>query len=157
MKIDLDQVSEKKIVGATFDKDPIMYILTHGGLHCFFQKSKSEVKTLSMAPHKAVAKWMAEKAEPKIKWNEDMVKSEDLMKSDIDLYSKLLAYFATPIQTDFPDSPLYVTFNTETDDIGLSKKEDLQKLSYTDKSKMVVRNISLNSLPDVLLSHKDFR
>lgn len=154
MKIDSDQVKEKRIVGHTHDKDPIMYVLTHGGLHCFFQKSNSGIKTLSMAPHKGVARWMAEKAEPKIKW-ESMEKSEDLTKSD-DLYDKLLAYFATPVLTDFPNSPLYVGFNTANDAIGLYKSEDLKKMPYSEKQIMVVRNIALNSMPDLLLHHKDF-
>lgn len=156
MKIETEHVAEKKIVGETHDKDPVYYIVTHGGLHCFFQKTKNEIKTLAMAPHKAVARWMAEKSEPKIKWSEEIEKSEDLMKSDLDLYSILLAYLATPVTTDFPKSPLYIAFNTESSDMFLYKKEELVELPYDQKVNLIVRNVALDSSPDILLKHKDF-
>lgn len=157
MKIENEHVSEKKIVGETQDKEPILYILTHGGLHCFFQKSKDGIKTLAMAPHKAMAQWMAEKADPKIKWIGEMSKSENLFKSDSDLHDKLLAFFAIPLVTDFPKSPLYVGFDTSNGNINLYKKEDLIKMSYNDKVNFIIRNIALDSFPDLLLNHGDFK
>lgn len=69
MKISDDQIQEKKVVGTTKDGNPVVYILTKGGLHAFFGQTENGIEALAAAPHIAIAKYFAEKKHG-VKWNE---------------------------------------------------------------------------------------
>jgi hypothetical protein len=81
MKIDKDQIAETFIAGKTKDGKNIVYVATHGGLHAFFCKDENgDISAIGAAPHKSIAKFLAEKKESGIKWNEELDKSEELGK-----------------------------------------------------------------------------
>lgn len=81
MKIDKDQMAETFIAGKTSDGRNVVYVATHGGLHAFFCKDKEgNISAIGAAPHRAISRFLAEKKEPGIKWNEEFNKSENLQK-----------------------------------------------------------------------------
>ena len=77
MVINPNQIKEKKIVGQTSDGQPVLMVLTHGGLYAFFTRKNGSIETLSTGAHRGIASWMAEKREPTIKWNAEFLKSEE--------------------------------------------------------------------------------
>ncbi len=72
MNITPDQIKTKQIAGKTDDGNPVLYILTHGGLHAFFTKKEGKVEALAAAPHKGIAQWMADQ-KAKVKWDDDFI------------------------------------------------------------------------------------
>lgn len=127
MKIDKDQIAETFIAGKTKDGKNIVYVATHGGLHAFFCKDEDgNVSSIGAAPHKAIARFLAEKKEPGIKWNEDFNKSEDLQKMGLKgdwkkegykiFYGKPYSDHLGTVHTIHVIPPKVKNFNPEIDD-----------------------------------------
>jgi hypothetical protein len=70
--IESHHIEEKSVVGKnTRNGTPVVYIKTHGGLHCFFANMDGVIRCVGAAPHKAIAKFLAEKRFPGFfKWSE---------------------------------------------------------------------------------------
>jgi hypothetical protein len=164
MKIEPSQIAEKKSVGKTSDGQPVVMILTHGGLYAFFTKDEGQIETLGLAPHKAIAAWMSEK-KCDITWNDGFLKSEgseyeELTKSEAGLFKKLRKTMLSPVLTSSPikmDGYYYI-YNTNTFDIGLMHKADiatgLRKGEISPLS--LVRLATLEEPVGVLKMHKEF-
>lgn len=57
------QVSHKRQIGK-LGSDPVWEIATIGGLHLVVAMRKGKAETLGIGPHRAVARFLAEKREP---------------------------------------------------------------------------------------------
>lgn len=164
MKIDESMIMSKKVVGARSGNRPVVMIVTHGGLYAFFCKnSKNEVETLGMAPHKAIASWMAEKQARDIEWKDDFSKSEDnmssLKKSRNDDYLKLREIiFSNTLLKSEMNSDQYLVYDTRNITIGVfSKTEILGMIKSRDvHPESFVRNINLSEPVSFLSEHREF-
>lgn len=76
MNIPANQISYKKQIGK-LDGDPIIEMATKGGLHLIIASRKGKAETLGTGSHRAIARHIAEKKEPKIEWTE-LAKSDQL-------------------------------------------------------------------------------
>lgn len=165
MKIEDHMIAKKDHVGNRKDGSPVIMIVTHGGLYAFFSKSKKgDVETLGMAPHPAIASWMAEKKAKDIDWNKDFHKNEDyfgesLKKNQNNDYSRLRsALFAPILKKSAEKSDYYIIYDTKSITIGIMHKKEIQKmLDDGDLYKhSFVRNINMNEDVEFISSHKDF-
>jgi hypothetical protein len=79
MDIKPNLVKTKSVAGYDADGKPIVYVLTHGGLHAFFGRTTATgYEALGTGPLREVAKFIAEKRRPGLTWNEEfLIKSED--------------------------------------------------------------------------------
>lgn len=72
--ISSEQISYRKKVG-TLDGNSVIELATKGGLHLIVMAKLGKVETIGTGPHRAVARHIALKRHPGIKWS-------DLNKSD---------------------------------------------------------------------------
>ena len=165
MIIDNNMIAEKHVVGKTRADTPVLYIMTHGGLHGFFTKSQDgAVETLATAPHKAIAAWMAEKKSGGIQWQKDFKKTEQgfdsLQKSQHSRFEKFRTLLFDKRTTLLEKSDFYLVYDTKRTMIGLlSKSEILERMTEKGikKSEIIIRNASLSDTPDLLSLHGDFK
>lgn len=164
MKIDEKSILSKEIVGLTSEGNPVLLVVTHGGLYAFFTKKEDKIETLSMAPQVAIGAWMAEKKET-IKWNDGFLKSEkyqynNLIKSEGEMFKKLRKAMMSPTLNlnCVKEEGYYYIYDTSTFDIGIMHKEDikwgLQKKEISDLC--LVRNLTLAEPIYVIRNHKEF-
>lgn len=135
MKIPPEEIEIKKLAGTSGDGDPVLYVLSKGGLHAFFTKTKDEVKSLGAAPHRAIATWLAEQHDPKIKWNEEfMAKGEDfvddLQKSEANKFMQLRKALFAPVP-DLPepryDYDAYLVYGVREKTFSISSAEEVRE------------------------------
>ena len=88
MNIKANEIEYKKQIG-TLEHDPVVEIGMKGGLHLIVAVRKSRTETLGAGPHRAVARHIARKREPKIEITE-LSKSDDL---DLSLFAGVLAKY----------------------------------------------------------------
>jgi hypothetical protein len=74
MNITEKHIASKKRIGSLKGR-PVVEVLTTGGLHLVVTEEGGKLKTLGTGPHRAVARWVAQKREP------DLLVTE-LSKSD---------------------------------------------------------------------------
>lgn len=74
MKITPNDIASKKVIGKLRDKN-VTELVTTGGLHIVATDNGGDIKILGTGPHRAIARYLAEKSEP------DLVIHE-LSKSD---------------------------------------------------------------------------
>jgi hypothetical protein len=166
MQIKQDMIAEKKVVGKTSEGNPVVMVLTHGGLYAFFAKRNNETETLGLSPHKAIGAWMAEKKDPSIKWSDGFLKSEnneyeDLKKSESDLFKRLRhALFSKSVNLQKSEEykDFYIIYNPRTFDIGIMHKADIKKelLAKNFDRYSIVRNINLSEPPVTIEFHGEF-
>jgi len=162
MIIDKHMISEQKVVGKTKSGDPVLYVMTHGGLFGFFTKNKDEVETLATAPHKAIAAWMAEKKAGGISWDEKFAKHEDgladLKKSQESRFNRYRNLLFSQESTDLAKSEYYFVYDLNKKEIGLLTKDEISNRITKDvnRKNFVIRNASLNERPNLLSDHGDF-
>jgi len=164
MKIDKSMIMTKKVVGTRTGNRPVVMVVTHGGLYAFFCKnSKNEVETLGMAPHKAIASWMAEKQARDIKWEDGFSKSEDevsnLKKSRGNDYLKLReVMFSNVLLKSELDSDQYLIYDTRNITIGVFSKTEIYSMIKTGDiyPESFVRNVNLSEPVSFLSEHGDF-
>lgn len=90
MKIAPNQIETKAIAGKTKDGQPVVYVVTKGGLHTFFTKADDgSVVSLGAAPHRGIASWMAEKRSPGLEWDEKFADKNHLIKSEAQRFQEL--------------------------------------------------------------------
>ncbi len=164
MKIEENMIAVKEVVGKTSYGSPVVMIVTHGGLYAFFSKnSKNDIETLGMAPHKAIAAWMAEK-KAGISWTNEFKKYEEtelegLKKSQKQTFIKLRnALFSNALVKSNEKSDYYIVYDTETIQIGIMHKSDIQR--SLDRKEIYkesfIRNLSLNEPVAFISKHPDF-
>jgi hypothetical protein len=83
MTITEDQIADKKIAGTAGEGNPVLYIVSKGGLHAFFVKKNGQIQSLGAAPHKAIAMWLAEKRDPDVKWNKEFLSKSEYERLDL--------------------------------------------------------------------------
>ena len=166
MKIDNEMVLKKEIAGNRKDGSPVVMLVTHGGLYAFFSKNeKGEVETLSMAPHKAIAAWMAEQKARDINWNTGFLKSEssgpleDLSKNQQNLYVRLRnLLFSDTLIKNSEKSDYYIIYDTKAINIGIMHKDEIQQKLDSKEiyRESFVRNVNLNEPCEIISLHKEF-
>lgn len=164
MKIEENMIASKEVVGKTSYGSPVVMIVTYGGLYAFFSKnSKNDIETLGMAPHKAIAAWMAEK-KIGIEWSGEFKKYEeteleDLKKGKKQTFIKLRdALFSNALIKSNEKSDYYIIYDTKTIQIGVMHKSEIQR--SLDRKEIYresfVRNLSLNEPVEFISKHPDF-
>ena len=161
MKIPREQIETRKIAGKTESGSPVVYIATKGGLHAFFAKNgEGQTEALGAAPHRAIAKFLAEKKDPKIKWEDDFLeKSEDLAKSEGDLFMKLRKMILMPcVDVGVKPEEIYLVYDTVEKNIEIIKKTDLiESLEKGEHdSYSLIRDACLTSPASIIKDHDDF-
>ena len=81
MNIQPKHIASRKRIG-TLDGKPVVEAVTTGGLWLVVTQKSDGVYTLGTGPHRAVARYIARKREPKLEITE-LSKSEDLLESAI--------------------------------------------------------------------------
>jgi len=166
MKIDSGMVLKREIVGKRSGGEPVIMLVTHGGLFAFFSKnSKGGVETLGMAPHKAIAAWMSEQKVRDIKWEDGFMKSENINIQPLnkskskDNYLRLrnLLFSDTLIKSK-AKSDYYIVYDTKSIVIGIMHKEDIQKSIDSGELyvESFVRNINMNEPCEFISQHEEF-
>jgi hypothetical protein len=65
MKLEPHHIAEKKTAGRnTQNGTPVMYVATHGGLHCYFANLQGHIRCVGAAPHPAIAKFLVDQRFP---------------------------------------------------------------------------------------------
>lgn len=78
MDIKDNYIAYKKRIG-TFKGSPVTEILLKGGLNLVAIMEKGKPKIIGAGPHRAVARWLAQKAEPELEISESpLEKSESV-------------------------------------------------------------------------------
>lgn len=70
-------IASKRRIGSRKTGEPVVEILLKGGLHLITTLENGKPKTIGAGPHRAVARWMAEKNDPDITI-EELSKSEEI-------------------------------------------------------------------------------
>ena len=163
MKITEKQLKDKQLAGKTKEGKPVLYVETHGGLHLFFVKKDKKLESLSAAPHKAIAQWMAEKKE-KINWGKDFLgKSEmamDLQKNEEALFLKLRSLLwgksQDSIEKNRDSFLLYDHHSKEFQFLG--KSELIEEIEEGKVNRFsVIRELSLEDPASLISDHKKFK
>lgn len=146
MKITKDQIEVKQLAGHKKDGSPVVYVMSKGGLHAFFARGEnSQIEAIGAAPHKAIAKWLAEKKAGEIKWEDDfLTKNEDsLVKSESNMFLKLRKMIFMP-KTEVPVGPsdIYIVYDSKNSQIEVVNKSEFIESKYDDYC--LVRNCSLS-------------
>lgn len=159
-------IAEKKIVGKTADGDPVVMVVTHGGLYAFFSKSGDTVSTLGMAPHKAIALWMAEKKAGSIKWKDDFIKNEnnelkELQKSNDSMFVRLRKLIFSPVvlQKTNEVSDYFIVYDTAKLDIAVLHRSEIWEGLFQKQIKLsyLIRNVNLTESVSLISDHKEFK
>lgn len=66
MNIEPKHIASKRRIGTRKSGEPVVEILLKGGLHLVTTLQDGKPKTIGAGPHRAVARWMAEKNDPDI-------------------------------------------------------------------------------------------
>lgn len=119
MTITEDQIAEKKVAGTAGDGNPVLYIVSKGGLHAFFAKKDGQIQSLGAAPHRAIAMWMAEKRDSSVKWDKDFLsKSEydrlDLAKSVARRFEEIRTMFFGEVRKSEGTSDDYLVYESSS-------------------------------------------
>lgn len=69
MNVPADQIAYKRRIG-TIDNDPLWEVGLKGGLHLVIAARNGKAETLGVGPHRAIARHIAKKREPKIQLTE---------------------------------------------------------------------------------------
>jgi hypothetical protein len=96
MELTQEQIESVDPIGQLDDKK-VYRVVTKGGLNLVVINKNAKTKILGAAPHKALAKYIAEKEEPEIQWTE-LAKSEPLDQSVIDAHYPRWSEFTKELQ-----------------------------------------------------------
>jgi hypothetical protein len=155
MKITENQILSRKVAGHTKEGEPIVYVVTKGGLHAFFKRAEDgNIETLAAAPHKAIGKWLTEQKSKGLTWNET-----DLDKSEDDLFDKLRRMLFAKLDQPIPNPDEWqILYNPIEKKIGLVQKSDLPELIKSDLSLKYawIRDISLEKPFQLLESTEEY-
>lgn len=73
MKLESKHIKISEIVGRAKNGTPILYVQTHGGLHCIFGNNNGKIEVLSAMPHLGMCYWLAQKKQPDAAWDQEKV------------------------------------------------------------------------------------
>ncbi len=82
MNVTAKHIQSKKRIGS-LDGKPVIEVLTSGGLYMVVCNKNGNLETLGTGPHRAVARFIAEKREPRLEITE-LSKSDFLDQASID-------------------------------------------------------------------------
>ncbi len=153
MKIKDSDIAVRSVAGYTKEGKPVIYIQSVGGLHALFKKTDNGgIEAVAAAPHIAIMKWMAEKKESGLKWEKDFNKSEDLAKSEGDMFQRMRNIMFAP-QAELPNPEgLCMVYNYYAKTMQIMTKSEVA----SDKTVLdwhLVRDLSMKS---VAKPKKDF-
>ena len=163
MNIDAEMVKRKEVAGSTRDGKPIVFIETHGGLYAFFAKKDSEIKALGVGAHIAIAKFMAEKENPGIIWQEDFIQKNEeaemsLQKSENQQKRITKLMFDPETKPESSPSDFFFVYHMPTRVASLMKKEKIEK--YAEKGffddSFLVRDTNLTTIALPPSEHPSF-
>jgi hypothetical protein len=154
MKIDASQIKEKCIAGYS-NSSPIVYVYSHGGLHAFFKKEDDgAIVAIGAAPHKGIAKFLALKKDPDIKWEKDFIEEKNLSKSEEDIFLQLRSViFSKTLEIKKSESTTYYLYEISKKTIEILDKAEIEnrvKNSAVDLYSLV-RNTDLSQEPQLLI------
>lgn len=164
MKISADQVDIRQLAGESGDGHPVIYVSTKGGLHAFFTKGgDGNISTLSAAPHRAIASWMAEKKDPKLKWKESFINKTEttLEKAEQERFIRLRQTIFAPCEliksTEWNE--LWLVYDTERSQFHVEDEEGLAEgISKGEYGPyMLIRNMSLKEPVSTVAQHGKFK
>lgn len=136
-------IADREVSGTTGAGEDVLGIKTHGGLYAFFLRKKSGgYKTLAMAPHKAIACWIAEQAaDSKINWN-ILEKSEPPTEEQV--YDSLVKALYIQTHDKAEPSDYFIAFNHNSGEMQLVKAKEIKELAKKEGMDWTVRNLSLS-------------
>lgn len=130
-----NQIAERKVAGASGQGNPVVYIVSKGGLHAFFCKKDGEVHSLGAAPHRAIAMFLAEKHDPDLKWNKEFVSKSsdetcDLTKSIANKFNEVRTmFFSQEIRKSEDETDEYTVYDTANREfLTMSKAEIIESV-----------------------------
>lgn len=82
LTVDRSHLKDHFVAGHDAEGNPLLMVETYGGLYAVFRKLAKGSETISAAPHKAVALWMAEMKLPGVSWDKESLQKRNLMKSE---------------------------------------------------------------------------
>lgn len=150
MKIEPNQIESKAVAGKTKSGEPVVYIRTHGGLHAMFKRAKDgSVESIAASPHIAITKWMAEKKESGIEWDNGFDTGKSLKKSEDDLFKRMRNLVFAPVsktEVENPDENCLV-YNFTDKSIQILNKGEIKEFAcqVSNSSDYLVRDLAMNS------------
>lgn len=164
MRIAPEHIEMKQLAGKTKDGEPIVYVVTKGGLHSLFTKKDGSIVTLGAAPHKAVAIWLAEKKSPDIEW-ESHFKDSEMKKSqsEAEMYNRLRTLmFRDDVLAKSESSDVYLVYNIPEREILVMHKEEVQdNISFWRQlpgvDNLMIRPIDLSEPVQFVRYHKFYK
>lgn len=159
MKISDDLIKRKKVAGWTQDGRPLLLVETHGGLYAMFLKKKQGgFEAIAAAPHLAVCCFMAEKREPHVRWQEDLLHKSE--KQAEERAYRILKEAATadkvPGDENSGDYIVWDPVNSLAAVMDVFTLRDAIKKGEVDPTD-VVRRVELTDEPHMAVVHPDLR
>lgn len=128
MKLDKEHIAKKCTIGKTGDGRPIVYVLTHGGLHaCFSKGASGEVETIAAAPHKGIMRYLAEQKDKDIEWNDEAHAIEPFARSEdyAALKKSMLNHSVVP-NSSSSTVDLYLVYDPFIQTVEIEKAESIR-------------------------------
>lgn len=167
MKITEDQIDIKKIAGKTGSGSPVVYVVSKGGLHCFFTKKENgEVVSLGAAPHRAIALFFAEQQEPSIKWEDEFIQKgeayeDTLQKSEATRWHRLRdLMFCQNLEYRQPptNAQVFVIYDAGSKDFQVAQRDEVTEMIQ--KGEMdrydLIRPVNISRKAELLEDDPDF-
>lgn len=152
MNITSEMIKQKKVIGRSGSGDPILMVETTGGLFALFCKKDDSVETLSTAPHRAIAMFMAEQKDPEIKWKDLDKDLKKHVKNQFDTYRNIMF---SPVRLNKSHSEDYLLYDTESKEFSVAHKSeviaDYQSGQISDHT--LIRNLYLTEAPTLMKDH----
>jgi hypothetical protein len=140
MKIDAGQIKEKHIAGKTKDGDPVVYVETVGGLCAFFAKQEDKIVAIGAAPHREIARFLAEKKSPGIKWEE-----EEMAKNEGEFFLKLRKMMFMPKQAEpVGAQDIYMIYDLQGVTMTILNKDEVALYKATFDPYVLIRSFALD-------------
>ena len=133
MKIPENQIELKKVVGTSGSGEPVLYVVSKGGLHAFFTKHNGQVTSLGAAPHRAIASWLAEQKDPEIKWEKDFVEKHEDFEDALEKHERFVVeqvrniVFGPKLDAPATSVDAYMVYSPEMQAYTVMDRGDLRK------------------------------
>ena len=165
MRISPEHIKSKSVIGENGSGHPIVMIETKGGLYaCFTKNNDGEIIALGAAPHREIAKFLAEKRDPDIKWKESLDKNESLTKSEEVMFERMRKIIFSPTlpsmsKAEIDSKDHWFVYDTTRRVIEILDKTEIDR-RITDNEideYCVVRPLDLSMSVDILGAHPVFK
>jgi hypothetical protein len=157
VRLSSEHIQEKRQAGKTKDGQPILYVLTKGGLHAFFVKSGDGIESIGAAPHRAVAEWIAEKKSPGLEWDQKF--KDDLGKSQGITFGQARGLVFAPVpEHPVPDNGAYLVYCPRDRVVDVLSEDEIRDcLAKGEHASSFVRPMNLAEPVDLLAHHPRFQ